>query len=195
MQPQLCHSFIRFHSLTQFSQSQALLDFHHSPDNTPAHYCYIRYMALVDDGLGDLTYRIIGICMAVHNDLGPGHREIVYHRALEQKLIDSGIAFESEPGLEVVDEDDNTLIIYRPDFRIERKLFLEIKALSHLLTNDQMAQAIDYLAADAQATCKVALLVNFGRPRLEPKRLFAPKPVERQQFRKKWGTWKRFRPQ
>ena len=149
-------------------------------------------MKLVDDGLGGLTYRVIGICMAVHNDLGPGHREIVYHRALEQKFREADMAFESEPGLELVNQDNSTLIIYRPDFRLEGKLFLEIKALHHLLTNDQMAQAIDYLAADIVGHCRVALLVNFGRARLEHKRIFRPMTVQQHhERRKKWGSYKR----
>jgi hypothetical protein len=43
-------------------------------------------MGLVEDApWSDLTYEIIGL-MAVHNDLGPGHREAVYQRALAAKL-------------------------------------------------------------------------------------------------------------
>ena len=37
---------------------------------------------LVDDALGGLTYQVIGLAMAVHNDLGPGHREPTYHNAM-----------------------------------------------------------------------------------------------------------------
>jgi GxxExxY protein len=40
-------------------------------------------MGLVENAPhGDVTYKIIGLAMAVYNDLGPGHREVVYHRAL-----------------------------------------------------------------------------------------------------------------
>jgi GxxExxY protein len=134
-------------------------------------------MKLVDDGHGNLTYRIIGACIAVHNDLGPGHREVVYQRALTQKFNALGIQAESEPTLSLHNSDGTTLIHYRPDFRIEHCIWLEIKALSHPLTNDQVAQVVDYFAADTAAACKVALLVNFGRQRLEWKRLFPPKKI------------------
>ncbi len=147
-------------------------------------------MPPVNDGLSGLTYRINGICMQVHNDLGPGHREEVYHRALEQRFTEEGVVFESEPPLEVVDGNGNVLIIYRPDFRIEGKLWLEIKALSHLLTNDEIAQVIDYFAADIQETCSVALLVNFGLRRLDYKRIFPPKKIKEHQQIKKWGQLK-----
>ena len=48
---------------------------------------------LVTDATGnDLTYRIIGAAMAVHNALGPGYKEEVYERALEAELIQRDIA-------------------------------------------------------------------------------------------------------
>jgi GxxExxY protein len=95
--------------------------------------------------------------------------------------------FESEPPLEVADEMGNILIIYRPDFRIEGKLCLEIKALSHLLTNHEIAQVIDYFAADVAETCAAALLINFGLPRLNYKRVFPPKKIREHRQVKKWG--------
>lgn len=142
---------------------------------------------LVSDGHGNLTYRIIGVCMAVHNDLGPGHREAVYQRALALKFQEFGISFEEEPPLAVADENGVELIVYRPDFRIEGCIWLELKAQSHPLTGDDEAQMIDYFSADVAETCSVGLLVNFGRPRLQYERKFPPKKLN--QFRRKrWGS-------
>ena len=39
----------------------------------------------------DLTYRIIGVAMAVHGRLGPGHKERIYQRALEAELEQAGL--------------------------------------------------------------------------------------------------------
>jgi len=41
---------------------------------------------LVDDGLEGLTYQTIGFAMAVHNDLGPGHREETYHKCHDSAI-------------------------------------------------------------------------------------------------------------
>lgn len=53
----------------------------------------------------DVTYKVIGLAMAVHNDLGPGHREVVYHRALESKFRDDAVFFASEPCVSVEMDD------------------------------------------------------------------------------------------
>lgn len=134
----------------------------------------------------DITHRIIGAAMAIHNDLGPGHREEVYHRAMIQRMPTPPyeLSFEDEPALPVEDEAGNILFVYKPDFRVEQRVFTELKAQTHPLTNDDIAQVIDYFAACP--TCEVALLFNFGRPRLEWKRLFPPKHIHTQR-RRKWG--------
>ncbi len=42
---------------------------------------------LVQDSTGnDLTYRIIGAAMAVHNAIGAGYKEEVYEKALDVEL-------------------------------------------------------------------------------------------------------------
>ena len=48
----------------------------------------------------EITYRITGAAMAVHRRLGPGHKEIIYQRALEAELEKLGLAFEAQKNLE-----------------------------------------------------------------------------------------------
>jgi GxxExxY protein len=138
---------------------------------------------LVDDNLGGLTYQVIGLAMAVHNDLGPGHREETYHNAMTQRFADAGLAAEREPHLPILDENGNQVNFYEPDHRVEQKLLVEYKAHHYPLTNDEMAQCIDYFAA---SDCKVVLLFNFGRPRLEWQRLFPAKQILAHR-RKRWA--------
>ena len=62
------------------------------------------------------------------------------------------------------------------DHLIEERVVVEEKAVSHPLTNDEVAQVITYLCATGNS---VGLLLNFGRQRLEYKRIFPPKNVAR----------------
>ena len=130
--------------------------------------------SLVDDGLDGLTYKVIGLAMAVHGDLGPGHREQTYHNAMGQRYADTGLNAEFEPELPIVDENENKVNFYKPDHRVEQKLIVEYKAHRHPITNDEIAQCLDYFAA---SDCKVILIFNFGKRRLEWKRLFPPKQI------------------
>ena len=130
--------------------------------------------SLVDDGLAGLTYKVIGLAMAVHGDLGPGHREQTYHNAMGQRYADTGLNAEFEPELPIVDENENKVNFYKPDHRVEQKLIVEYKAHRHPITNDEIAQCLDYFAA---SDCEVILIFNFGKRRLEWKRLFPPKQI------------------
>lgn len=113
------------------------------------------------------TYAIIGACMAVHNELGQGFLEAVYQEALEIEFTRRGIPFVREKRL-VIDYTGIPLkTCYDADFFCYDSVIVELKALGTLAPGHQ-AQAIHYLKATG---CERGLLVNFGAPRLEYKRL------------------------
>jgi GxxExxY protein len=136
-------------------------------------------MSLVTDATGnDLTYRIIGAAMAVHNEIGYGFEEEVYERALKVKLNGDGINVESQFQVFVEFEGEQVAIFYL-DLFAENQVVIEVKAFSHQLTNDELAQVINYLKATG---APVGLLLNFGRRKLEYRRVFPGKdmkPVQR----------------
>lgn len=131
-----------------------------------------------------LTYKIIGLAMQVHNELGPGHRERVYHDAMAVKLKEAGLNFEDEPYIPVTLDDGTVVGGNSPDHLVERTVIVEYKARFHLMTKDDEARIIGYFAALPE--CPVALFINFGRPRLEYHRLLPPRQVQAFQ-REKWG--------
>ena len=136
-------------------------------------------MSLVTDAAGNgLTYRIIGAAMAVHNEIGYGFKEEVYEKALEIKLNCSGINVERQYQIIIEYEGEHVAIFYL-DLFAEKKVVVEVKAFSHQLTNDELAQVINYLKATG---APVGLLFNFGRRKLEYRRVFPGKdmkPVQR----------------
>jgi GxxExxY protein len=122
----------------------------------------------LDATKNDLTYRVIGAAMAVHNKIGLGFKEEVYERALEVELIRQDIAVQRQVPVPVEYEGVQVAVFYL-DLMVEDKVVVEIKALSHQLTNDERAQVINYLKATG---APVGLLFNFGRRALEYKRIF-----------------------
>jgi GxxExxY protein len=132
----------------------------------------------------DLTYKLIGLAMEVHNELGPGHRESDYHDAFLIKLKGSELDIEDEPEILITLDTGEVVKARKPDFVVAQSVSVEIKGRSHLMTKDDQAQVIGYFAALPES--KVALFFNFGRPRLEYHRLFPPKKVTAFQ-RQKWG--------
>ena len=136
-------------------------------------------MPLVVDSTGnDLTYRIIGAAMTVHNEIGYGFKEEVYEKALEVKLNHLEIAVERQYQVNVEFEGEHVATFYL-DLYAEKQVVIEVKAFSHQLSNDELAQIINYLKA---TDAPVGLLFNFGRRKLEYRRVFPSKdmnPVQR----------------
>ena len=132
-------------------------------------------MGLVADApYHKLCYDIIGAAMFVHNKQGPGHREKLYQRSLTAKLRNTGLKVEEEVRVEIDFEGRPVGLLYL-DHLVEDAVIVEDKAFSHMLTNEDIAQVITYLAATG---LPVSLLFNFERRRLEYKRIFPPKKLE-----------------
>lgn len=114
-----------------------------------------------DHLFADLTYKIIGAAISVHNALGPVHKEHVYHQALSKEFFSMGIPYDSEKILPVVYKGDS-VGIYKPDFIVDDKVIVEIKALEFLPKASEI-QLTYYLKGTGY---KIGLLLNFGSSRL-----------------------------
>ena len=116
---------------------------------------------------GDLTYRINGCAMSVHNKLHRGFMEYVYCRALAIELRRAGIQFEREVWLPI--HFDKYRIAYRRcDFLCEGGVVIEAKAKKNL-NNDDLSQAINTIECLNKSN---GLLINFGAEKLEFKHIF-----------------------
>jgi GxxExxY protein len=114
----------------------------------------------------DLTYEVIGVCMEVHRELGPGFPEEYYQRALEFEFPERKIAAEPQKAFVMPYKNIHVGMNYL-DFVIEEKLILEIKSVNRL-NEIHMFQVLKYLAV---SNLPVALLVNFGNAKLEQRRI------------------------
>ena len=118
----------------------------------------------IDD---ELTYKIIGCAMKVHNTLGNGFQEVIYQRCLAIELGKQNLSFMREQEMPIYYE-GTKVGTRRADFIIEGQVMLELKALTKL-EDAHLAQALNYLTA---YDLKNGLLINFGGKSLEFKRLF-----------------------
>lgn len=114
---------------------------------------------------GDITKKIIGACFKIHSELGNGFPEKIYHRCLIIELEDIKLQFSSEIELPLYYK--NYLIgTRRADIVVEKKVLVELKAVSELTTAHH-AQILNYLKI---YRLQVGLLINFGEESLNFKR-------------------------
>ena len=95
--------------------------------------------------LSDLTGKIIGCAMEVHNILGNGFQEVIYQRALAIEMAKQGLNFSRELEMELFYKGED-IGSRRVDFLVEDKVLVEIKAIIQL-EDVHLAQAINYLEA------------------------------------------------
>jgi GxxExxY protein len=107
----------------------------------------------------ETTERIITCSIQVHRHLGPGLPEQIYQRALAVELRHCGIEFAQEPRLPVRYRGVK-IGHYRPDFIVEDRVVIEIKAANRY-EPAYAAQVLTYLRV---AALEVGLLLNFTRP-------------------------------
>ncbi len=107
----------------------------------------------------ELSYRIVGLCFAVHNELGRFAREKQYADLLEKKFHDEGIAYKREMRI----GDSGNIA----DYVIEDLIVLELKT-TRVVGRAHFRQIQNYLQ---QSRIKLGLLINFSDTYLRPKRV------------------------
>ncbi|HKG61945.1 MAG TPA: GxxExxY protein [Pyrinomonadaceae bacterium] len=103
----------------------------------------------------------------IHSYLRHGHREQIYENALVHRLRKQGISVEQQPDILVYDEDGTVIGHLKADLLIESRLICEIKGARNIV-DEHLAQLLGYLRA---SRLEHGLLINFGGPRLQIKKL------------------------
>ena len=117
------------------------------------------------------TYKIIGVLIEVHKNLGKGFSEIVYKDALEYEFNQLNIPFEREKEFAVSYK--NTILKHKfyADFVVFDKIILEIKTVD-CFNNSHYNQCLNYLKISKN---ELAILANFNLISLEYKRIVSSK--------------------
>lgn len=117
----------------------------------------------------EITYKVNGCAMKVHNVLGNGFQEVIYQRCLAIELERASLGYQREEehtifyeGIEVGTR--------RADFVVEEKIIVELKAVISL-EDVHLAQAKNYVVAYDKP---VGLLINFGSRSLQFKKIYNP---------------------
>jgi GxxExxY protein len=118
------------------------------------------------DRLDGLSGQIIGAAHRVSSNLGYGFLEKVYQNSLLIELENKGLFVEQQRPVQVLYQ--GTVVgDYIPDLVVEQSIVVEVKAITGL-ERIHRQQCINYLRATGYRVC---LLLNFGQPRFEMKRL------------------------
>ncbi len=116
----------------------------------------------------ELTYKIRGALFEVYKEKGCGFLEGVYQECLEIELEIQDIPFTAQYPLKLTYKGRPLKQKFIPDFIVEGKLIVEIKATKDI-TDEYRAQVQNYLKATGY---KLALLVNFGHfPQIQIERI------------------------
>jgi GxxExxY protein len=125
------------------------------------------------DNVNELTHKIIGCAMKVHNVLGNGFLEIIYQKALAIEMRKAGLLFEQEKEMPIF-YDGELIGSRRVDFFVEGAVMVELKAREQI-ENIHKNQAINYLEVHNIAD---GLLINFGGSSLDFKRVYNKRLVK-----------------
>lgn len=109
------------------------------------------------DKLDVITYKIIGLAIEVHKQLGPGLLESAYQECLHYEILNSGLIVEKQKALPIIYKDIKLDHGYRIDLLIENKIVIELKTVE-TFTDVHFAQILTYLKL---GNYPLGLLINF----------------------------------
>jgi GxxExxY protein len=117
--------------------------------------------------LKEESFKIIGLCMEVHRQLGIGFKERVYKDALEMEFKEAQIPFLREKEFKIEYKGIILNCSYFADFIIFNSIILEVKA-TDFITDNFVAQTINYLKFSG---VKLGIIGDFGKASFEFKRV------------------------
>ena len=106
----------------------------------------------------EISNKIIGLAIEVHQSLGPGLLESAYKECLYYKLLKSGFYSEKEKPMPLIFEEVKLECGYRIDILVESKVVIEIKSVE-ALNEVHLAQTLTYMKLGGY---KLGLLMNFN---------------------------------
>ena len=113
-----------------------------------------------------ITEAVIGAAYKVGNTLGSGFLEKVYENALAIEIRKSGLQVAQQHPINVKYE-SVTVGEFVADLLVQEEVLIELKAVKSL-DEIHLAQCLNYLKATGLHVC---LLINFGNPKVEIKRI------------------------
>lgn len=116
----------------------------------------------------ELTYKIQGIILDARKIYGFGQKESIYQEAFAEELRNSKVPFKKEADIQIFSQKTGKMLgSYRPDFIIDDKIILEIKAIK-FSPKKSGNQPFDYLK---RGKYEFGLMVNFGGFKLYRRRI------------------------
>ena len=109
------------------------------------------------DELDTISYKIIGLAIEVHRQLGPGLLESAYQECLYYEIMNSSLIVEKQKALPIIYKDIKLDHGYRIDLLIENKIVIELKTVE-AFTDVHFAQILTYLKL---GNYPLGLLINF----------------------------------
>jgi GxxExxY protein len=106
----------------------------------------------------EISYKIIGVAIELHKQLGPGLLESAYEAPFAYELRECGLFVEQQVPMPLVYKDIKMDCGYRIDLRVEKKVIIELKSIEKLAPV-HFAQTLTYLKLSG---CKLGLLINFN---------------------------------
>lgn len=106
----------------------------------------------------ELAKVVVGLCLKIHRELGPGLLESVYEEVMCYEFVKSGLKFNRQQGIIVMYEDVKMDLGFRADIIVEDKLIIELKSIESIAPVHAKI-LLTYLRLTNK---KLGLLVNFN---------------------------------